>query len=233
MTKPSFIFACCSLIAGIALASLPNLQANEVATEGAELGKWTMDYAAAAELAKTKNVPMLLNFTGSDWCGWCKHMDKEVYAKPEWSEYAAKGLVLVTIDFPNDKSIVPEKFVDQNKELAAKFGIPGFPTYVILDSDGETKLGQLGAGPDYTPASFIAEVEHYLRFRQPNIDAKVAELGETKGAEYLAAIEAVKTVEQKMKDWIATGPKSNEENDKKFASFNKAIADAHAKLKTF
>ena len=93
------------------------LGASEVATEGAEVGKWTMDYAAAAKLAKEKNLPMLLNFTGSDWCGWCKIMDGNVYAKPEWSEFAGKQLVLVTFDFPQDKSIVPERLTSQNNEM--------------------------------------------------------------------------------------------------------------------
>ena len=59
----------------------------------------------------------MLNFTGSDWCGWCKLMDKEVFAKDEWKTFAAENVVLVTLDFPKDKSIVPEKYVARNKEL--------------------------------------------------------------------------------------------------------------------
>ena len=98
-----------------------------------------------------QELPLLLNFTGSDWCGWCKIMDKNVFAGEEWKKYAADNVVLVTLDFPNDKSIVPEKYVERNKNLQAKFGVGGYPTYVILDSDGETKLGQLGAGKEKTP----------------------------------------------------------------------------------
>ena len=209
------------------------LSASEVATEGAEVGKWTMDYAAAAKLAKEKNLPMLLNFTGSDWCGWCKIMDGNVYAKPEWSQFAAKQLVLVTFDFPQDKSIVPERFTAQNKEMKDKFGIRGYPTYILLDSDGETRIGQLGAGKEKTPASFIEEVEGILRFRKANIDAKVAALGKEKGAEYLAAIDGITGAETALKDWIATKPERNEENNKKFEEFKKGIEAARTKVDSF
>ena len=78
-----------------------------VATSGAELGKWTMDFDAAKTLAAEKEVPILINFTGSDWCGWCKLMDREVFSKAEWQQYAAESLVLVWIDFPRDKALVP------------------------------------------------------------------------------------------------------------------------------
>ena len=128
---------------------------DKVQLEGAEAGKWTMDYEAAVELAAKKKLPMMLNFTGSDWCGWCKLMDKGVFAQDEWKEFATKNVILVTLDFPKDKSIVPEKYVSQNNELKQQFGVRGYPTYVVLDSDGKSKLGQLGAGRDKTPASFI------------------------------------------------------------------------------
>lgn len=221
------------LIAALCLAGITFTNANEVATEGAEAGKWTQDYAAAAELAAEKKLPMLLNFTGSDWCGWCKLMDSTVYAKEAWSEYAAENLVLVTIDFPKDKSIVPAEYVDRNTELKNKFGVRGYPTYIVLDSDGETKLGQLGAGQGKTPESFIEEVEGVLAFRQSAIDAKVAELGEEKGAEYVAAITGLREAETGLKDWLATRPARNEENNQKFADFQAKIAEARKKLEEF
>ncbi len=137
--------------------------ASDVAKEGAQAGKWTMDYDAALKLAKEKNLPILINFTGSDWCGWCKLMDESVFAKKEWQEYAAEKLVLVTIDFPQDQSIVPQKWVARNEELSAKWGIKGYPTYVLLASDGAKEIARLGAGRDKTPESFIQEVEDALK----------------------------------------------------------------------
>ena len=138
-----------SLLLGVAL-TLPLTGADEVQLEGAKVGQWTMDYDAAVTLAAEKKLPMMLNFTGSDWCGWCKLMDKNVFAQEEWKSYAAANVVLVTIDFPQDKSIVPEKFVDRNAQLQQKFGVGGYPTYVLLESDGKTVLGQLSAGKEKT-----------------------------------------------------------------------------------
>ena len=144
-----------------------------VQTDGAKLGHWTMDFDAAKKIADEKKVPLMLNFTGSDWCGWCKLMDKNVFAEDDWKKYASENVLLVTLDFPKDKSIVPEKYVDRNKELKEKFGVRGYPTYVILDSDGETKIGQLGAGRDKTPDSFIAEFKAAVRLSPSNIEAFV------------------------------------------------------------
>lgn len=215
------------------IGCLANLQATEVAIDGAEVGKWTQDFQAASELAKEKNLPILLNFTGSDWCGWCKLMDATVYGKPEWAEYASNNVVLVTVDFPRDKTIVPEKFVARNEELKAKYAIPGFPTYIIVDSDGETKLGRLQAGEGKTAAFFIEEVRDVLQYSQANIAAKVAALGEAKGNEYRDAINAVKTAEADLYAWFATEPALNDENDKKFTEFKQSIADARAAVASF
>ncbi len=146
-------------LAGIAFGALAlSAQAEDkVQIDGAEAGHWTMDFDAAVKLAAEKKLPMMLNFTGSDWCGWCKLMDKNVFAEEVWQKFAADKVVLVTLDFPKDKTIVPEKYVSRNNELKDQFGVRGFPTYVVLDSDGKTKLGQLGAGKDKTPATFIDE----------------------------------------------------------------------------
>jgi len=154
-----------SIIAALGLAfAVTTLNASDtVRLDGAKAGEWTMDYAAAAKLAKSSKQPMLLNFTGSDWCGWCKIMDKNVFAKDEWKKFAAKNTLLVTVDFPRDQKIVPTRYVDRNKKLSQKFGVRGYPTYVILDSDGKTVLGKLGAGRDKTPASFINEFKKTVK----------------------------------------------------------------------
>ena len=154
-------------------------------------------------------------------------------AKPEWDAYATKNLMLVTLDFPKDKALVPEKYLAQNAGLKTKFSITGYPSYIILDSDGETKLGKLGAAQDKTPASFIEEVKTVLNMRQTNIDAKVVALGAAKGAEYLAAIKGYKTAETTLADWLATRPVRNDENTAKFADLRKSLDDARAKLSTF
>src|SRR5512140_2965556 len=61
---------------------------------------WMTDVPKALEKAKTENKLVMLDFTGSDWCGWCIKLNKEVFSKPEFIEYAAKNLVAVEVDFP-------------------------------------------------------------------------------------------------------------------------------------
>ena len=70
---------------------------NEVLEAGHSPGKWTHDYQAALKYARENKKAVLLNFTGSDWCGWCKLMDKQVFSKDEWKTYAAKNVVQVWI----------------------------------------------------------------------------------------------------------------------------------------
>ena len=136
-----------------------SLFAASPATKGAKLGEWTMDFDAAKTLAKEKNLPILINFTGSDWCGWCKLMDKSVFSQPDWETYAKEHLVLVFIDFPQNKALVPMHFVARNQKLSNEFGVEGYPTYIVLAPDGTTKIGQLGASKTATPKSFIADLE--------------------------------------------------------------------------
>ena len=117
---------------------------------------WLTSYEQAQKEAQDKHKLLLMDVTGSDWCGWCIMLDKEVFSKPEFKEYASKNLVLLELDFPRSKKMPPET-AKQNERLAVKYGIQGFPTVVVFDSNGKP-LGALGyqAGG---PQAFIAELE--------------------------------------------------------------------------
>lgn len=203
-----------------------------VQMEGAKVGHWTMDFDAAKKIAAEKKLPLILNFTGSDWCHWCKLMDKNVFAKEPWQKFASTNVVLVTLDFPRDKSIVPEKYAKRNNDLKKQFGVRGYPTYVILDSDGETKVGQLGAGRDKTPESFITEFKSAMLMSPSGIE-KYVKANPDKAEGFKAAVQGVKDAKKALSDWLETRPQRNEENNKKFAAFQKAISEAEAKLGEF
>jgi len=146
----------------LGLPLLPAL-ANPSLSEGAKLGQWTQDYEAALKLAQEKNLPILVMYTGSDWCGWCKLMDKQVFSKSEFYQFAEKNIILVSLDYPRDKSLVPEKYHDRNQRLLRERSIMGFPTYVVLKADGKTELGRLGAGREKTAESFIQEIQDLIQ----------------------------------------------------------------------
>ena len=110
---------------------------------------WMTDFEAAKAKAKSENKPMLLDFTGSDWCGWCIKLDEEVFTKDAFKAYAGDSLVLVELDFPRNKA-QSDAVKAQNKALAEKYQIRGFPTILILSPDGEmvAKTGYQSGGPD-------------------------------------------------------------------------------------
>ena len=117
---------------------------------------WLTDFAKAQAQAKAEGKLLLLDFTGSDWCGWCRVLRAEVFSQPEFEEYAKKNLVLMTVDFPRAKPLSAEVRI-QNQTLAQKFEIRGFPSIVILNGDGKQVglLGYVPGGPD----AFIGELK--------------------------------------------------------------------------
>ena len=154
----------------IILLSVSNdLIAADAGLKGATPGKWTMDFDTAKKLANKKKLPILLNFSGSDWCGWCKLMEKNVFSKQDWKDYAKNNILMVLIDFPKDRTIVPKEYVERNNELKAKYNVDGFPTFVVLDDNAETALGRLRAGREKNPASFIEELTKLFRYRTAEV----------------------------------------------------------------
>lgn len=98
--------------------------------------EWLTDFEAAKAKAAAENKSLLLDFTGSDWCGWCIKLDKEVFSQDAFKEYADNSLVLVELDFPRGKDQSPE-LKAQNEALAEKYGIRGYPTILLLSPEGE------------------------------------------------------------------------------------------------
>ena len=117
---------------------------------------WDDDYDKAVAQAKADKKMVLLDFTGSDWCGWCIKLDKEVFSKPEFKSYAKDNLVLVVVDFPQGKQQT-KKLKEQNEKLKNEHGIKGYPTIIVLNSEGK-KVGQLGY-MEGGPKAFIAELD--------------------------------------------------------------------------
>jgi len=97
---------------------------------------------ATAKAGKEKKL-LFLDFTGSDWCGWCKKLDAEVFSKPEFIQYAAKNLVLVEVDFPAQKP-QSDALKAANKALKKQYQVSGYPTLVLMKPDGVVLWKQVG-----------------------------------------------------------------------------------------
>jgi hypothetical protein len=125
------------------------LHAAEPVADAAGIGAWTTDYPAAVKVATERHLPMFIQFTGSDWCGWCQKMEKECLSKPEFLEAMKTQCVLVSVDFPH-KTKLPDDLKEQNNKLSAQFKKRGgFPAYYIVDSDAKTVQWSFGAHPKY------------------------------------------------------------------------------------
>ena len=98
---------------------------------------FTDDWDAALKKAESENKNVLALFTGSDWCIWCKRLEGEIFSKKEFSDNVGKTFVPVFLDFPSDKSLVPEATAKRNKELSRKYKVRGYPSVLILDAKGE------------------------------------------------------------------------------------------------
>jgi protein disulfide-isomerase len=123
---------------------------------GAEDLKWLTDLDKAKAQAKAEKKSIMLDFTGSDWCGWCIKLNNEVFSKPEFAKYAKDNLVLVEVDFPRGKKQT-EEVKKANQALQEKYKIEGYPTIIVLNSDGE-KIGETGY-VEGGPKAFIAKLD--------------------------------------------------------------------------
>src|SRR5438067_504175 len=123
---------------------------------GAEEPKWLTDVPKAVAQAKAEKKLVMLDFTGSDWCGWCIKLNKEVFSQPEFADYAKKNLVLVEVDFPHSKQ-QSDALKEANQNLQQKYHVEGYPTIIVLDGEGK-KVGELNYEPG-GPKAFIAALE--------------------------------------------------------------------------
>ncbi|MBV9463270.1 MAG: thioredoxin family protein [Verrucomicrobiae bacterium] len=117
---------------------------------------WLEDYDQAMRYAREDRKLVLMDFTGSDWCGWCMKLESEVFSQPEFKEYAEKNLILLRLDFPHHTPQSPS-VKSQNEKLAQQYGIDGFPTIIVLNASG-SKVGTLGY-MEGGPRAFVAELQ--------------------------------------------------------------------------
>lgn len=103
---------------------------------------WTTGWKDAAAQATAAKRPILADFTGSDWCGWCMKLKREVFTTPEFAAWAGRSVVLLEVDFPRAKPLPAEQQRD-NQALVEKYNVEGFPTILILAADGR-EIGRLG-----------------------------------------------------------------------------------------
>jgi thioredoxin-related protein len=122
---------------------------------------WSGDFDAAQKEAKRTHKLLVINFSGSDWCGPCIRMRKEILETETFEDYASDHLILVRADFPRQKkNQLPEEQVKRNEALADKYNPDGeFPLTLLVDENGKV-LKKWSGFPNITPENFVAQITH-------------------------------------------------------------------------
>lgn len=151
-----------TVIVGLATV-LPLAAQDQPAAEASAPAKdvWIADFDKAVEVATAQKKDLLVDFTGSDWCGWCIRLHEEVFAHDSFLQGVQKNFVLVALDFPRGdeaKAKVPN--AERNQELAGKYGVQGFPTVLLMTPAGDVfgRTGYAEGGPE----KYLASVNDML-----------------------------------------------------------------------
>lgn len=123
------LFICCMTFLGAAEGSSRSIA-------------WSTNYQDALTQSKSTGKPIVLFFTGSDWCGWCNKLEREVLNTSEFASLAGDKYIFVMLDFPLYKPQDP-KLASSNKQLQEKYNVQGYPTLIIINSD-QKKIGLTG-----------------------------------------------------------------------------------------
>ncbi len=121
---------------------------------------WMGNFSEAQKEAKATHKQILINFSGSDWCGPCIRLRKEILESETFEQYAAANLLLVRADFPRQKkNQLPKEQIKLNESLAEAYNKDGkFPYTVLVDENGKV-LKTWDGFPDETPQAFVSEID--------------------------------------------------------------------------
>lgn len=136
----------------------------------AENPGWLVNLDEAYDISKKSGKPILANFTGSDWCGWCKRLTASVFVHDEFKSWADKNVVLLELDYPRRRTL-PDDVKEQNAGLQQAFSVRGYPTIWVFDMEKDDKTNQysieaLGkTGYTKTVTEFTTNIEKMIAKR--------------------------------------------------------------------
>ncbi len=131
--------------------------------------EWLTDMEKAKEQAAAEGKAILINFTGSDWCGYCRRVKYAVLDTPEFADYTADKYVLLEVDLPR-RVQVDAAVLEKRKELCREYGVTGFPTFIMTDAEGAVLDGIVGGSIDM--AGMFVYLEGALARQQALAEAR-------------------------------------------------------------
>ena len=186
MPKTLYLFAVVAIGLTLSLGLFLNHEA-----EAAPAGSWNTDFAEAQRQARDGGKDLLLNFTGSDWCGFCIELEDAVFSHKAFVDLARNEFVLVEVDFPAEKPQA-DAVKQQNAQLKQKYGVAGFPTVLLIDSEGDpyAQTGYLEGGPNEY-LEHLGELRQNKSERDEALAAAESATGSEKASHLDAAMTAV------------------------------------------
>ncbi|MDB6136095.1 MAG: thioredoxin family protein [Verrucomicrobiales bacterium] len=199
---------------------------------------WSPDFAGSQKKAASEKKDLLVDFTGSDWCIWCKKLQSEVFSHAEFTEGVKDSFVLVELDYPRDKSHLSEETRKQNEELKDRYPIKGYPTILLVDPEGKP-FAATGYQPD-GPVKYVESLNK-LRAKKTERDEALAKAAKAEGVEkakqLVAALKAleldedlVSTSYKEVVEQIKAADPADETGYTKKMTTAKRLADFNAKL---
>ncbi|MBW1645544.1 MAG: thioredoxin family protein [Deltaproteobacteria bacterium] len=151
---------------------------------------WLTDLEAAKVQAKKEHKDILMFFSGSDWCHWCKKLDEEVFSHEDFLKKVQQNFVLVNFDFPKNKK-QDEKLRKTNQQMAKKFKIKGYPTVLLADAGG-----QVYARTGYQQGGVEAYLKHLqqLRAGKQKLDEVLKKAEKAQGLEKARLLDQALTI---------------------------------------
>jgi thioredoxin-related protein len=138
----------------------------------AQAGDFLTDFEAGKKKAAEENKPLLVKFTGSDWCPPCIKLDQEVFSQKSFKSAVEKDFVVVVLDYPRKKKL-PAAQTKANKEVAKKYGLRSYPTVMLMDSEGKVFKSMSGySAPPKADNGKSVSVETYLKTLKSALKAR-------------------------------------------------------------
>jgi len=205
---------------------------------------WLTDIDAAKKSASDSKKDLLIDFTGSDWCGWCIKLNDEVFKHDAFKAGVKDSFVLVEIDFPREKGKLPEDARKRNTELGEKYAVQGYPTILLCDAEGKpyAVTGYEEGGPE----KYVGHLNE-LRKNKTQRDEAFAKAEKANGVEkakvLLTALDAMKLDEKVVANFYGdiaeqirtadpkdeTGFAKKAEASKRLEAFQKSLQEFGAK----
>ncbi|MDP7246662.1 MAG: redoxin domain-containing protein [Planctomycetota bacterium] len=197
---------------------------SSVSRISAQEAQWIPDFDQAVLLAEKQNKDLLVDFTGSDWCGWCTKLHEEVFQHEAFWRPILNDFILVALDYPRKdpaKAAVPNP--KRNQELKAQYGIRGFPTLLLMTASGEV-YGQTGyrkGGPEL----YVEHIRELQKSRPKTVSkSKPVPVSASAPAASPREIEAADALEAIRAELGKRPPREPEERTSYFHAMHKAMS---------